>query len=71
MGRVRVILWGGGEKIFCCRNTNKTNVGFYLVLGIISKELQGVVWVIGNDLIVLNIVVKRLHFVYIYDFYFM
>ena len=31
-GRERVVC-GGREKIFGCRNTNKTKVGFFLVSG--------------------------------------
>ena len=31
MGRVRVVL--GEEKIVCCRNVNKTNLGLLLVSG--------------------------------------
>ena len=39
MGRARVVF--GREKFFSHRNTNKTKVGFNLVLGILFKELKG------------------------------
>ena len=40
-GRERVVC-GGREKIFGCRNTNKTKVGFFLVSGaFLGKNQRG------------------------------